>query len=57
MKKMEQIKKTITIPRDLAEWAESVIKNGEYPGIRSLSGFIEYLIRNEREGRRCKKHD
>jgi Arc/MetJ-type ribon-helix-helix transcriptional regulator len=54
---MERIKKTITIPKDLVEWAEKVIKNGEYPGIRSLSGFIEYLIRNERERRRYKKHD
>jgi hypothetical protein len=51
---MERIKKTITIPRDLAEWAESVIKNGKYPGIRSLSGFIEYLIRNEREKKKVK---
>jgi hypothetical protein len=46
---MEQIKKTITIPRDLVEWAENIIKSGKYPGIRSLSGFVEYLIRNEKE--------
>jgi Arc/MetJ-type ribon-helix-helix transcriptional regulator len=46
---MEQVKKTITIPKDLAEWAEDVIKKGKYPGVRSLSGFIEYLIRNEME--------
>jgi hypothetical protein len=51
---MERVKKTITIPRDLAGWAENVIKTGKYPGIRSLSGFIEYLIRNEREKKEVK---
>ena len=42
-------KKTITLPKDLINWAERVIKEGKYPGIRSLSGFIEYLLRNEKE--------
>jgi len=51
---MERVKKTITLPKDLAEWAENVIKSGKYPGIRSISGFIEYLIRNEREQKRVK---
>jgi len=53
---MERVKKTITIPKDLADWAENVIKNGKYPGIRSLSGFIEYLIRNEKEGGKRNRH-
>ena len=41
---MERIKKTITIPKDLVEWAKKEIKEGKYPGVRSLSGFIEYLL-------------
>jgi len=53
---MNRVKKTITLPTDLIEWAESAIKEGRYPGIRSLSGFIEYLIRNEKE-ERCREHD
>jgi len=44
---MDRVRKTITLPKDLTEWAENVIKDGKYPGIRSLSGFIEFLIRNE----------
>ena len=51
---MQRVKKTITIPKDLVEWAEKTVKNGKYPGIRSLSGFIEYLIRNEKEGGKAK---
>jgi len=43
------IKKTITLPKDLTEWAEKVVKEGKYPGIRSLSGLVEYLLRNEKE--------
>ena len=46
---MRRVRKTITIPEDLVKWAEEVIRNGEYPGIRSLSGFIEYLLRKEKE--------
>lgn len=46
---MKNVRKTISLPRELVEWAESIIKSGGYPGIRSLSGFIEYLIRNEKE--------
>jgi len=46
---MERVKKTLTLPRDLVEWADKAIKKGEYPGIRSLSGFIEFLLRNERD--------
>ncbi|MEM0048867.1 MAG: hypothetical protein QW745_00790 [Thermoplasmata archaeon] len=44
---MEWNKKTITIPKELAEWAEITIKDGKYPSIRSLSGLIKYLLRNE----------
>jgi len=55
-KRMEQVKKTINIPKDLADWAENIIKNGKYPGIRSLSGFIKYLIRNKKKGERRNKH-
>lgn len=46
---MKRVKKTITIPEDLVEWANNVIEDGKYPGIRSLSGLIEYLLRNERK--------
>lgn len=49
---MEQVKKTVTIPKDLVEWAENEIKEGKYPGVRSLSGFIEYLLRNEKRRQR-----
>jgi Arc/MetJ-type ribon-helix-helix transcriptional regulator len=51
---MDRVRKTITLPKDLTEWAENVIKDGKYPGIRSLSGFIEFLIRNEREKKKVK---
>ncbi|MEM1528500.1 MAG: hypothetical protein QW503_06590 [Sulfolobales archaeon] len=50
------VRKTVTIPKDLVEWAENAIRNGEYPGIRSLSGLIEYLLRKEME-RKVKHHD
>ncbi|MEM0245026.1 MAG: hypothetical protein QXM42_07380 [Zestosphaera sp.] len=53
---MRHVRKTVTIPRDLVEWAENAIRNGEYPGIRSLSGLIEYLLRKEME-RKVKHHD
>jgi len=45
---MQRIRKTITIPKDLVEWAKKEIEKGTYPGIRSLSGFIEYLLRKEK---------
>ena len=45
---MQRVRKTVTIPKDLVEWAENEIKKGTYPGIRSFSGFIEYLLRKER---------
>ena len=43
------VRKTITIPEDLVEWAEDSLRKGNYPGIRSLSGLVEYLLRNEKE--------
>lgn len=46
--KKEKIKKTVTLPKDLVEWAEEIIKSGKYPGIRSLSGFIEFLLWSKR---------
>jgi len=46
---VRRVRKTVTIPRDLVEWVENGIRNSEYPCIRSLSGLIEYLVRNERE--------
>jgi len=52
-----RVRKTITLPKELVEWAENIIRNGEYPGIRSLSGFIEYLIRSERERKKVERDD
>ena len=49
-----RIRKTITIPKDLVTWAEKEVKRGKYPGVRSLSGFIEYLLRQEKE--KCRKN-
>lgn len=49
---MDRIKKTITLPKDLVEWAKNEIKEGKYPGVRSLSGFMEYLLRNEKTRQR-----
>lgn len=47
--RMERIRKTVTVPKDLIEWAEKEIKSGNYPGIRSLSGLVEYLLRIEKD--------
>jgi Arc/MetJ-type ribon-helix-helix transcriptional regulator len=46
---LKQIRKTITIPEELVEWAERKINNGKYPGVRSFSGLIEYLLRKEKD--------
>ena len=54
--KLKQYKSSITILKDLVEWVENIIKNGEHLGMRSLSGFTEYLIRNEKEGGRRNKY-
>ena len=53
---MKRVRKTITIPEDLVEWAEREIKDGRYPGVRSLSGLIEYLLRNEKDQKGCGRH-
>ncbi|MEM3466172.1 MAG: hypothetical protein QW566_06840 [Candidatus Jordarchaeales archaeon] len=45
---MRHIGKTITVP-SLVEWVENSIRSGEYPGIRSLSGLVEYPFRKEME--------
>ena len=53
---LKRVRKTITIPEDLVEWAEREIKDGRYPGVRSLSGLIEYLLRNEKDQKGCGRH-
>jgi len=50
------VRKTITIPEDLVEWAEREIKDGRYPRVRPLSGLIEYLLRNEKDLKGCGRH-
>lgn len=44
---MNRIKKTITLPSDIVNWATKVVEEGKYPGVRSFSGLIEYLFRKE----------
>ncbi|MEM2197309.1 MAG: hypothetical protein QW290_09540 [Sulfolobales archaeon] len=51
---VRRVRKTATIPRDLVEWVDNGIRNSEHPGICSLSGLIEYLVRNEREEKKVK---
>jgi Arc/MetJ-type ribon-helix-helix transcriptional regulator len=46
---MEKTRKTVTLPKELVEWAENAVREGKYPGIRSLSGLVEFLMRNERD--------
>jgi Arc/MetJ-type ribon-helix-helix transcriptional regulator len=47
MSKKVRVKKNITLPIDVVEWAEEAVKGGRYAGVRSLSGLIEYLLRRE----------
>jgi len=49
MSKNIRVKKNITLPRDVVEWAEETVKVGKYAGVRSLSGLIEYLLRKEKD--------
>jgi Arc/MetJ-type ribon-helix-helix transcriptional regulator len=49
MSKNVRVKKNITLPRDVVDWAEKAVKEGKYAGVRSLSGLIEYLLRKERD--------
>jgi len=46
---MDRVKKTITLPIDVVRWADDVIKEGRYAGIRSFSSFVEYLLKKEME--------
>jgi hypothetical protein len=46
---MKRVKKTLTLPEELIGWAENTIKEGKYPGIRSLSGFMELLLLEEKK--------
>jgi Arc/MetJ-type ribon-helix-helix transcriptional regulator len=47
MSEKVRVKKNITLPRDVVEWADRAVKEGKYAGVRSLSGLIEYLLRIE----------
>lgn len=44
---MSKVRKTITLPSDVVEWAEKAVREGEYAGVRSFSGLVEYLLRME----------
>lgn len=44
---MNRVKKTITLPPDVVKWAEKAIEEATYPGVRSFSALIEYLLRGE----------
>jgi len=44
---MKRIKKTITLPLELVEWANKAVSEGRYAGIRSFSALIEYLLKKE----------
>jgi Arc/MetJ-type ribon-helix-helix transcriptional regulator len=44
---MKKIRKTVTLPLNVTEWAEEAVKRGDYAGVRSFSGLIEYLLRIE----------
>jgi hypothetical protein len=41
---MTRVKKTITLSPKVIEWAKTAIENGTYPGVRSFSALIEYLL-------------
>ena len=44
---MNRAKKTITLPPDIVAWAKEAIEKSKYPGVRSFSALIEYLLRVE----------
>lgn len=46
---MIRVRKTITLPADVAEWAMKAVREGRYAGVRSLSGLVELLLRKEME--------
>jgi len=41
---MSRVKKTITLSTSVIEWGEKAIESGTYPGVRSFSALIEYLL-------------
>jgi len=46
---MVKIPKRITLPPELHEWAEEIIKESKIPGIRSLSGLCEKALADLRK--------
>ena len=44
---MNRVKKTITLPPDVIKWAQKAIEDASYPGVRSFSALVEYLLRGE----------
>jgi hypothetical protein len=44
-----KVRTSITLPPDVVEWAKKVAREGRYPGVRSLSGLVELLLRREME--------
>ena len=44
---MNRVKKKITLPSDVIKWAEKALEEATYPGVRSFSALIEYLLRGE----------
>jgi len=44
-----RVRKTITLPADVVEWAKKAVKEGRYAGVRSFSGLVELLLRREME--------
>jgi len=44
-----KVRVSITLPPDVVEWAKRVAREGRYPGVRSLSGLVELLLRREME--------
>jgi hypothetical protein len=60
MPKMNKVRKNLTLPSDIIEWAEKALDDGKYAGVRSLSGLVEYLLRKEmkkNENRRIPPRD
>jgi len=49
MSKNVRVKKNITLPRDVVDWAEKAVKRGKYAGVRPLSGAGTLSARKERD--------
>jgi len=43
------VRKSVTLPLDVVEWAEKAIREGRYAGVRSFSALVELLLRREME--------